>query len=177
LDTPGHRDFSEDTDRVLPGVDAAVMVIDAVNGVEAQTEKLYAVCRRRGMPIITFANKVDRDQEGVVQVLRHPDLGDQEPLLAAVGQLQFDVATWRLEHEFGAPARLRSSLFEAARATDEASVAKLEAMRDVSIYRRADGVPLALFRGHWTAGFRGHWTAERIAADHPELMLDRILFS
>jgi hypothetical protein len=50
LDTPGHRDFSEDTYRVLSGVDAAVMVIDAARGVEPQTEKLYAVCKARGTP-------------------------------------------------------------------------------------------------------------------------------
>ncbi|CAN5915029.1 peptide chain release factor 3 [soil metagenome] len=60
LDTPGHRDFSEDTYRVLTAVDAAVMVIDAGNGIEAQTLKLFEVCRRRGVPIFTFINKMDR---------------------------------------------------------------------------------------------------------------------
>jgi peptide chain release factor 3 len=51
LDTPGHKDFSEDTYRVLTAVDAAVMVIDAGKGIEAQTLKLFEVCRRRGVPI------------------------------------------------------------------------------------------------------------------------------
>lgn len=60
LDTPGHKDFSEDTYRVLTAVDAAVMVIDAGKGVEPQTRKLFEVCRRRGVPIFTFMNKCDR---------------------------------------------------------------------------------------------------------------------
>ncbi|MDR2614345.1 MAG: peptide chain release factor 3 [Candidatus Accumulibacter sp.] len=61
LDTPGHEDFSEDTYRVLTAVDAAVMVIDAAKGVEAQTIKLLEVCRMRDTPIITFINKLDRE--------------------------------------------------------------------------------------------------------------------
>jgi peptide chain release factor 3 len=61
LDTPGHQDFSEDTYRVLTAVDAAVMVIDAAKGVEAQTIKLLDVCRLRNTPIITFVNKLDRE--------------------------------------------------------------------------------------------------------------------
>jgi peptide chain release factor 3 len=61
LDTPGHEDFSEDTYRVLTAVDAAVMVIDAAKGVEAQTIKLLEVCRLRATPIITFVNKLDRE--------------------------------------------------------------------------------------------------------------------
>ncbi|WP_018410598.1 peptide chain release factor 3 [Methyloversatilis thermotolerans] len=61
LDTPGHKDFSEDTYRVLTAVDAALMVIDAANGVEAQTLRLLEVCRARNTPIITFINKMDRE--------------------------------------------------------------------------------------------------------------------
>jgi peptide chain release factor 3 len=60
LDTPGHKDFSEDTYRVLTAVDAAVMVIDAGKGIETQTRKLFEVCRQRGVPIFTFMNKMDR---------------------------------------------------------------------------------------------------------------------
>ncbi|HYR58093.1 MAG TPA: peptide chain release factor 3, partial [Chthoniobacteraceae bacterium] len=60
LDTPGHKDFSEDTYRVLTAVDAVVMVIDAGKGIEVQTRKLFEVCRRRGVPIFTFMNKCDR---------------------------------------------------------------------------------------------------------------------
>jgi len=61
LDTPGHQDFSEDTYRVLTAVDAALMVIDAGNGVEPQTRRLLQVCRARNTPIITFINKMDRE--------------------------------------------------------------------------------------------------------------------
>ncbi|BBL34588.1 peptide chain release factor RF3 [Nitrosomonas stercoris] len=61
LDTPGHQDFSEDTYRVLTAVDAALMVIDAANGVESQTLRLLQVCRARNTPIITFINKLDRE--------------------------------------------------------------------------------------------------------------------
>jgi peptide chain release factor 3 len=60
LDTPGHQDFSEDTYRTLAAADAAVMLIDSAKGVEAQTRKLFQVCRRRGIPIFTFVNKMDR---------------------------------------------------------------------------------------------------------------------
>src|SRR3984893_5349073 len=60
LDTPGHKDFSEDTYRVLTAVDAVVMVIDAGKGIESQTRKLFEVCRQRRVPIFTFMNKVDR---------------------------------------------------------------------------------------------------------------------
>jgi len=61
LDTPGHQDFSEDTYRVLTAVDAALMVIDAAKGVEAQTLRLIEVCRARNTPILTFINKMDRE--------------------------------------------------------------------------------------------------------------------
>jgi len=60
LDTPGHQDFSEDTYRTLCAADSAVMLIDGAKGVEAQTIKLFAVCRKRGIPIFTFINKMDR---------------------------------------------------------------------------------------------------------------------
>jgi peptide chain release factor 3 len=61
LDTPGHEDFSEDTYRTLTAVDSAIMVIDAAKGIEAQTRKLFEVCRLRDVPIITFINKLDRE--------------------------------------------------------------------------------------------------------------------
>jgi peptide chain release factor 3 len=70
LDTPGHEDFSEDTYRVLTAVDAAVMVIDAAKGVEAQTIKLLEVCRLRDTPIITFVNKFDREVRGPLDILQ-----------------------------------------------------------------------------------------------------------
>jgi peptide chain release factor 3 len=63
LDTPGHKDFSEDTYRTLTAVDSAVMVLDAAKGIEEQTRKLFEVCRLRDMPIITFINKMDREAQ------------------------------------------------------------------------------------------------------------------
>lgn len=69
LDTPGHKDFSEDTYRVLTAVDAAVMVIDAGKGIESQTLKLFEVCRRRGVPIFTFMNKLDRPARPPLELL------------------------------------------------------------------------------------------------------------
>jgi peptide chain release factor 3 len=69
LDTPGHKDFSEDTYRVLTAVDSALMVIDAANGVEAQTRRLIEVCRQRDTPIITFVNKMDREVREPLELL------------------------------------------------------------------------------------------------------------
>lgn len=69
LDTPGHHDFSEDTYRVLSAVDAAVMVIDAGKGIEAQTLKLFEVCRRRGVPIFVFINKMDRPSKPPLELI------------------------------------------------------------------------------------------------------------
>ena len=60
LDTPGHQDFSEDTYRTLTAVDSAVMILDAARGVEAQTRKLFEVCRQRGIPLFSMINKMDR---------------------------------------------------------------------------------------------------------------------
>ena len=70
LDTPGHRDFSEDTYRVLAAADAAVMVLDAAKGIEPQTLKLFDVCRQRGMPLLTFINKWDRPGRGAARADR-----------------------------------------------------------------------------------------------------------
>jgi peptide chain release factor 3 len=69
LDTPGHRDFSEDTYRVLTAVDSALMVIDAANGVEPQTRRLIEVCRQRNTPIMTFVNKMDREGRDPLELL------------------------------------------------------------------------------------------------------------
>ncbi len=85
LDTPGHEDFSEDTYRTLTAVDSATMVIDSVNGVEAQTIKLLNVCRLRDTPIITFINKLDREGRAPI------DLLDE---IEAVLQIQCAPMTW-----------------------------------------------------------------------------------
>ncbi len=107
------------------------------------------------------------DEEGVVQVLRDPDVGDQAPVLAAVGRLQFEVATWRLEHEFGAPVELSPTSYKVARRTDATSADALRRMRGVAVLQRADGTRLALFESPY-------WL-ERVEADHPELTLDRLV--
>ncbi|MCJ7436075.1 MAG: peptide chain release factor 3, partial [Anaerolineales bacterium] len=69
LDTPGHQDFSEDTYRTLSAVDSAVMVLDAAKGIEPQTRKLFDVCRKRGIPIFTFINKMDRPARPPLELL------------------------------------------------------------------------------------------------------------
>jgi peptide chain release factor 3 len=69
LDTPGHKDFSEDTYRVLTAVDSVVMVIDSAKGIEPQTRKLFEVCRQRGVPIFTFMNKCDRPMKNPLELL------------------------------------------------------------------------------------------------------------
>src|SRR5436305_10213967 len=69
LDTPGHRDFSEDTYRVLAAADAAIMVLDTAKGIEPQTLKLFEVCRDRGLPLLTFLNKYDRPGRAPLELL------------------------------------------------------------------------------------------------------------
>ncbi len=69
LDTPGHKDFSEDTYRVLMAVDAVVMVIDAGKGIETQTRKLFEICRDRGIPIFTFMNKLDHPAKAALELI------------------------------------------------------------------------------------------------------------
>ena len=107
------------------------------------------------------------DEEGVVQVLRDPDLGDQVLMLGAVGQMQFEVATHRLEHEFGAAVELTTTGYQVARVTDEQSAPALRGMSGVRVLERADGALLALFESPY-------WLA-RLEADQPELRLDRLV--
>ncbi|MFN5909961.1 MAG: GTP-binding protein, partial [Bacteroidota bacterium] len=69
LDTPGHKDFAEDTYRTLTAVDSVILVIDCANGVESQTEKLMEVCRMRNTPVIIFVNKMDREGKDAFSLL------------------------------------------------------------------------------------------------------------
>lgn len=69
LDTPGHKDFAEDTFRTLTAVDSVILVIDCANGVEAQTERLMEVCRMRNTPVIIFINKMDREGRDAFDLL------------------------------------------------------------------------------------------------------------
>jgi len=107
------------------------------------------------------------DEEGVVQVLRDRDLGDQAPILAAVGPMQFEVVVYRLETEFGAPTELSPTSYQVARRTDEASRDRLRAMRGVDVFDRSDGALIALFES-------SYWL-DRVLADEPELTLDRLV--
>ncbi|HEX3809365.1 MAG TPA: peptide chain release factor 3 [Rhizomicrobium sp.] len=81
LDTPGHEDFSEDTYRTLTAADSAVMVIDAAKGIEAQTRKLFEVCRLRDIPIMTFINKMDREARDPLELM--DEIADQLQLETA----------------------------------------------------------------------------------------------
>src|SRR2546423_8806841 len=81
LDTPGHEDFSEDTYRTLTAADSAVMVIDAAKGIEAQTRKLFEVCRLRDIPIMTFVNKMDREARDPFELI--DEIADQLQLECA----------------------------------------------------------------------------------------------
>ena len=81
LDTPGHEDFSEDTYRTLTAADSAVMVLDAAKGIEAQTRKLFEVCRLRDIPIVTFINKMDREARDPLSLL--DEISDQLQLETA----------------------------------------------------------------------------------------------
>jgi peptide chain release factor 3 len=107
------------------------------------------------------------DEEGVVQVLRDPDLGDQAPVLAAVGPMQLEVALWRLEHEFGAPTELSPTQYTIARRTDEESAAALRAMPGVGVLARAERTLYALFESPY-------WLA-RVESENPSLTLDRLV--
>jgi peptide chain release factor 3 len=89
LDTPGHQDFSEDTYRTLMAVDSAVMVVDGGKGIEAQTRKLFEVCRRRHIPLLTFVNKMDAPARDPLDLLQEIEtvLGiDAAPMNWPIGQ-------------------------------------------------------------------------------------------
>ena len=116
-----------------------------------------------------FRRGIDQlDTEGVVQVLSSDLRGDQAPVLAAVGPLQFDVVLHRLEHEFGAKSELSHLGYEIARLTDEAGVEVLAGARGAEVLtRRLDGALLALFADKWRLN--------AIQRDNPSLRLDPLL--
>ncbi len=107
------------------------------------------------------------DEEGVVQVLRDEDIGDQAPVLAAVGPMQFEVATHRLENEFGAPVELSMTNYSMARLTDAESMPELRSMQGVDVLARADGTLLALFESPY-------WL-DRLLGERPELTLEKLV--
>jgi peptide chain release factor 3 len=107
------------------------------------------------------------DEEGVVQVLRDPDVGDTETILAAVGQLQFEVFAYRLGSEFGAPTEVRSAPYQAIRLTDRPSVDRLRDIGGIRVLVRGDGALVALFENRYRL--------QRLESDEPELTLEPIL--
>jgi len=115
-----------------------------------------------------FRNGISQlDEEGVVQVLRDRDIGDQAPVLAAVGPMQFEVATHRLENEFGAPVELSMTKYSVARRTDSQSAGELRAMQGLDVLEKADGTLLALFESPY-------WL-DRLVSERPELVLDKLI--
>jgi peptide chain release factor 3 len=127
-----------------------------VRGKEAGKQKQF----RRGIEQL--------DTEGVVQVLSSDLRGDQAPVLAAVGPLQFDVVLHRLEHEFGARAELDHLDYSMARRTDRDGARILAGQRGTEVLtRRHDGVPLALFSDKWRLA--------QIQRDHPSLLLEPLI--
>ncbi|MEI8239213.1 MAG: peptide chain release factor 3 [Actinomycetota bacterium] len=109
------------------------------------------------------------DEEGVVQVLRDPDMGDVENVLAAVGQLQFEVFAYRLGSEFGAPTEIVSAPYQAIRLTDKQSAERLRQIGGIRILTRGDGALVALFENKYRL--------QRLMSDEPELTLEAILAS
>jgi peptide chain release factor 3 len=107
------------------------------------------------------------DEEGVVQVLRDPLMGDSNPVLAAVGQLQFDVFADRLDVEFNVPIEVGASPYEAIRLTDEQSAKRLREIGGIRILQRGDGELVALFESRYRL--------QRVENDEPDLRLDHIL--
>ncbi len=107
------------------------------------------------------------DEEGVVQVLRDPLMGDSAPVLAAVGQLQFEVFANRLDVEFNAPIEILSAPYEAIRLTDEASARRLREIGGIRVMERGDG--------HLVALFESRYRLQRIENDEPALLLEHIL--
>ena len=116
-----------------------------------------------------FRRGIDQlDTEGVVQVLSSDLRGDQAPVLAAVGPLQFDVVLHRLEHEFGSKSELSHLDYELARQTDEAGMEALKGARGAEVLtRRLDGAQLALFADKWRLN--------AIQRDNPSVRLDPLL--
>ncbi|WP_460794174.1 peptide chain release factor 3 [Nocardioides pacificus] len=106
------------------------------------------------------------DQEGVVQVLRSDLRGDQSPVLAAVGPMQFEVAEARMEAEFKAPIRLERLGYQVARVTDAEGAEILSSVRGIEIMARSDGALLVLFPDKWRA--------RTIARENPDVLLDQL---
>ncbi|MDE0804144.1 MAG: peptide chain release factor 3 [Acidimicrobiales bacterium] len=138
-------------------------------GIPAFAPELFAIARPKDVGRFKQFRKgiAQLDEEGVVQVLRDPDLGDQEPMLAAVGQMQFEVASSRLADEFGSAAELSMTRYSIARRTDAETMPHLRGMTGVRVLERSDGALLALFESTY-------WL-QRIESDNPEWTLEPLV--
>ncbi|MGY3767150.1 peptide chain release factor 3 [Vagococcus vulneris] len=162
LDTPGHEDFSEDTYRTLMAVDSAVMVIDSAKGIEAQTKKLFQVCRMRGIPIFTFINKLDRDGREPLDLLEELEEVleiDSYPMNWPIGMGKgfeglYDIYNHRVE--VYRPDRFDSDRF--IQLTKDGNLAKEHPLNEQSIFKQVqDEVELLLEAGN-------EFSEEKIAA-------------
>ena len=138
-------------------------------GIPAFAPELFVVARPKDIGRFKQFRKgiAQLDEEGVVQVLRDPELGDQEPMLAAVGQMQFEVVSARLADEFGTPAELSMTRYSIARLTDDETAPNLRGMTGVRVLDRSDGARLALFESvYWL---------QRIESDHPDWTLEPLV--
>ncbi|MFP5332241.1 MAG: peptide chain release factor 3 [Acidimicrobiia bacterium] len=107
------------------------------------------------------------NEEGVIQILRTEEGGEREPILAAVGEMQYEVALHRLTNEFGAEVLFESTPWNVARRTDAAGAAVLAPIRGVEVAHRSSGVPVALFTNRHRL--------EAVERDHPDVLLDPII--
>jgi peptide chain release factor 3 len=103
----------------------------------------------------------------VIQILRTADGGDREPIVAAVGEMQYEVALHRLTHEFNAEVVFESTPWTVARRTDDDGAGVLAGIRGVEVARRSSGVPVVLFTNRHRL--------EAVERDHPQLLLDPII--
>lgn len=106
------------------------------------------------------------DQEGVIQVLRSELRGDQNPVLAAVGPMQFEVVAVRMEAEFNSPVKLESLAYSLARQTSAEDIPALAGVRGIEVLTRSDGAHLVLFPDRWRL--------QAVARAHPDVRLDRL---
>ena len=107
------------------------------------------------------------EEEGVVQVLRYPERGDQEPILAGVGPMQFDVTAHRLEHEFGAPVSLDPTPYNLARRTDARGERAIRGARGAAVAHRADGTRFVLFESEFHL--------RRVREENPDVVLEALV--
>jgi peptide chain release factor 3 len=129
----------------------------------------FAVCRAKDSGRYKqFRRGIEQlEQEGVVQVLRSDLRGDQAPVLAAVGPMQFEVATHRMENEFNAPVTLDRLEYSLARKTNREWGKVLDRESGVEVLERGDGELLALFAGQWRL--------TRVLRDHPDVLLEPLV--